>query len=414
MPPCTYCSALGRGQADLVLNDPCTKLGRSPCELCVRLKELDQQVSEAKRSLEFVLEKRRELMTAVNEHHDPFIHHLPPEIASRIFHFCLPRLASVDIFNDVDAALQVNYANRPIPFILGSVCRYWRKIAWSMPQLWNILWLQVTPGTTNTVARSQLLNGWLGRSGQLPLFIRVFVSNAHCLSLRPSTSSLDLIDSIIDTLSNYADRWKVVDLSLPASSISRLRNNCSNTSTILDVLNINVSDSGPPRIKHDAVFDLSAKPSPKQISIAGFYLEKINIYWSNITCFDGALLFREEVLTILRLAPAMEQCKLSCITEKDYFFSTPSCELAAVHVHHSLRTLITRNVTSKFWSQISCPALEDLSCHLAPQSVTELVSFIVRSSCPLRSLTLDDFKGGKDMLTTIIKSAPSHMCLSLH
>ena len=408
MPPCTYCGAPG-GQPDLVL---CTKLGIGPCELCVRMKESDKRVTEAKRSLERVLEQRRKLVTAANEQHDPFIHRLPPEIASRIFHFCLPRLASLDIFNDVDAALQVNYANRPIPLILGSVCRYWRKIAWSTPQLWNILWLQVTPGTT-MMAQSQLLNGWLGRSGKLPLFIRVFVSDAHCLSPKHS-ASLDSIDSIVDTLSNYADRWKVVDISLPASSISKLRSNCSNPSTtnpILHVLNINVSDSNPPRIKHDAVFDLGVKPSPKQVSIAGFYLEKIHIYWSNITSFDGALLFREEVLTILQLAPAMEQCKLSCITEKDYFFSPPC---AAVQVHHSLRTLITRNVTSKFWSQISCPALEELSCHLAPQSVPELVSFLVRSSSPLRSLTLNDFKGGKDALMTIIESTPSHVHLSLH
>ena len=141
------------------------------------------------------------------------------------------------------------------------------------------------------MARSQLLlNRWLGRSSQLPLLIRVFGNDAHCLSPKHSAS---LAVMLIDGRS-----WTYPFL-LPVFPGFVVLSNCSNTSTtntILDVLNINeVSDSNPPCIKHDAVFDLGVKPSPKQVSIAGFDLEKINVYWSNITRFDGALLFREEV-----------------------------------------------------------------------------------------------------------------------
>lgn len=61
------------------------------------------------------------------------INRMPFEVISYIFALSLPRRFGA--YSDFESA----------PLILGAVCRMWRDIAWSTPQLWNRIKIHLTP-----------------------------------------------------------------------------------------------------------------------------------------------------------------------------------------------------------------------------------------------------------------------------
>jgi len=101
------------------------------CSICRKLDELNGSI---KGSLERVVEQRRAYFEELNDCHDP-IQRLPVEIVASVFSFCSPRLASLDVFNVGGETIAIH----PIQFVLGSVCRYWRLVVCSTPQMWNII-----------------------------------------------------------------------------------------------------------------------------------------------------------------------------------------------------------------------------------------------------------------------------------
>ena len=171
------------------------------------------------------------LLQELNNRHDSIVH-LPVEIVSHIFTFCLP--PSFDIKEDY-----YFYSSKPVPFHLGSLCRYWRHLAWSIPRLWNILWLSVNGSTSSMSVRSQLLAEWLTCSGQLPLFISIGIVECHP-QLQEQIAAWDLTMCMVDTLKLYASCWKVLDCHLPFFHLLRLSH------TVVTTLWID-SPSGPVR-----------------------------------------------------------------------------------------------------------------------------------------------------------------------
>jgi len=78
-------------------------------------------------------------------------------------------------------------------------------------QLWNILWLHVT--RTTPLARSDLVSEWLSRAGELPLYISMFQPHyVHFQDLEEDSDTFRAITSMVDTLTQYAHRWKVLPL----------------------------------------------------------------------------------------------------------------------------------------------------------------------------------------------------------
>ncbi|KAF8877821.1 hypothetical protein CPB84DRAFT_1852529 [Gymnopilus junonius] len=78
---------------------------------------------------------------------------LPVEIMSIIFEFYVPK-----------------FPPKESPFTIGAVCRKLRQIAWSTPQIWIHLSLDIC-GTGTLETPVQLAEDWLSQSGKLPLSI---------------------------------------------------------------------------------------------------------------------------------------------------------------------------------------------------------------------------------------------------
>ncbi|KAK1224874.1 hypothetical protein PQX77_012185 [Marasmius sp. AFHP31] len=139
------------------------------------------------------------------------------------------------------------------PLLLTTVCRLWREIALSTPNLWTSIhiWLPAPSMTmldkdyiAKLRGRKEGLKAWLDRSGSLPLTISLGAQESHCprdLALQngPSITSEEAWNAqrieITELLAQYCRRWATVafghgaeflDLTpferIPASSLSSL------------------------------------------------------------------------------------------------------------------------------------------------------------------------------------------------
>jgi hypothetical protein len=138
----------------------------------------------------------------MNANHDPFVLKFPPEIASHILY-----LSMEDQGCDPNkGALK----KLPMQVLLGTICRGWRQLARSTPELWSTpSFTLMKPTKAQGLPLLQVITDWLLLSGNLPLTLRVFdhkgiepVSRGRC-------------EPVIDALNRHSGRWHEVFLWLP-------------------------------------------------------------------------------------------------------------------------------------------------------------------------------------------------------
>lgn len=115
---------------------------------------------------------------------------IPPEILSQIFIYAKPT-------NIIDRELSPHYS----PVLPTCVCRYWRSVAQSTPQLWTELYLPDIPFQPwNIDVLFKAVQRWLSYSRQLPI------------SLHLTSTELDkaILKRYVTILSAHARRWKNV------------------------------------------------------------------------------------------------------------------------------------------------------------------------------------------------------------
>jgi len=392
----------------------CTKGDESSeqCQICVQLTDLEQRTEKAKAELANLQRQSFKLRMKFNYHHEPFIHRLPPEVSSRIFLFCLPIRHFQQIITP-PGRCEFEEDSRPIQLVIGAVCHHWREIAWSTPQLWNVLCLSVSRNTHPV--RSQMVQSWLQRSGQLPLYLRVSydeIAYQHPDVVVMSRLTLRLI---VDTLIAFVDRWKVLSLRMPKSLFPLLE--CQpETSIMLETLDLEhcgVLDFGiavAPR-----KFSLGGvTPSPKRVTLASLGLEAIDLKWDNLTYFKAIDLHVSDCLELLRQAHQLVDCVFSLISDE----VTPVInQIPRNVINHSLRSLsVDMLEVGEFWDNLSLPSLLRLTFNMERRAdLEELLSFFHRSRCPLEDLTLSAPLGDRDeVLPRILGTLPSVHRFYLH
>ncbi|KAF7335778.1 hypothetical protein MVEN_02233700 [Mycena venus] len=118
-------------------------------------------------------------MSAIERRAPSHIDRVPTDVLSYLFRFCLP------IFNDpklkkewLREEPQGSFSlNKHIaPLLLCNICREWRNLAVSLPELWTVIHHEADVGTAPRRATLRAIDTWLKRSGQLPLAV---YSNSH-------------------------------------------------------------------------------------------------------------------------------------------------------------------------------------------------------------------------------------------
>lgn len=143
-----------------------------------RLEALLQDISIQWNTLQQHIEKHQELI--------PPIHNIPVEILQIIFHYCLP--------SDHNAIMSVH----EVPLLLGHVCRAWRQLSHSTPQLWSTIHINHPTFTAPFEWYCQAVEAWLHRSSGLPLSV----------SLADTCGGPTLLRMLIQTLFKFSPRWK--------------------------------------------------------------------------------------------------------------------------------------------------------------------------------------------------------------
>lgn len=132
---------------------------------------------------------------------------LPSELWAKVFLNCLPEPPPIDVpypwYNR-------NKYSSPLtaPLLLCQICRIWREIAVTLPQLWQRLAVYVSMATA--CPAPGLAELWLARSGSLPLTLSIHQQNeAHLNGLAAAR--------ILTVFLQHTSRWKDIDLSLSPS-----------------------------------------------------------------------------------------------------------------------------------------------------------------------------------------------------
>ncbi|KAF9481258.1 hypothetical protein BDN70DRAFT_876578 [Pholiota conissans] len=117
-----------------------TTHGICSCTSCEELAVLDREISEAEELLATLKKKKRPaLCYQRNRVHDPITSRLPVEIVSQIFTNFLP--ATVDPAYTISRPGSRSTVTTPL--LLGAVCKSWRAVSWSTPQLWTSISIDI-------------------------------------------------------------------------------------------------------------------------------------------------------------------------------------------------------------------------------------------------------------------------------
>ena len=366
----------------------CPMLEGGPCSACKEGADIQGQIKQLEEGIIKLKEKHHALRATMNSIHDPFIHQLPPEIGSYIFRLCLPT-SDFGEFSPWPKRKEVIGALR-----LGAVCRKWRQLAWTTPNLWEMLYLYIEPTITKSLANSlpSLVEAWLGRSGGLPLAI---FFHDYC-----GRSEIKFaIRRIIEVINLHSGRWRNLFLNVGAD-IPELFSGYKHPNQLVHLqLAINRWRSCTQK------FIMKSKPSPTRLQLRNFSPTSIDIGWDNLKYASVDSLSANECLEVLRLAPSLEYYHVTPLIEPP---GLPTVNLGTTFIRHSqLRMLGTSHGATTFLNAIVVPALEEWTLHgdaHKPLLVPTMVSLLNRSGCCLKML---DLSGASYDLPILLQAIPS-------
>ena len=344
---------------------PCLLGGRKPCLVCQEDMEFEQTIQKLQ-------EKRRILRRRMNAIHDPFVLAFPPEISSQIF------LLSMEKWDDQPYNLNIRYMilrKLPTPFLLGAVCRGWRQLARSTPQLWTTF--SFTLAKPTNIILLHAVRDWLQLSGSLPLAIWTF----YDWSIRRDSQEICL--PVIDTVNQHSGRWrKVVLHNIPPPYLNQFYG-ASPPSSLYD---LEVTNSR--RMIDTPDFRMNSKASPANLIIYDIGLSANSIGWSNLISLVMEDSTVEKCMEVIQRAPLLESCTLL------EFISTTCSIPKTVFRHMHLRTLDILWVPDESFinliDALECPFLEKFSFHsdINNMMVDSWISFFKRSGSHLKELKL--------------------------
>ena len=304
----------------------------------------------------------------------------------------------------------------PTSFILGSVCRGWRRLAWSTPELWSTLSFSLgKPTKPKALSRLQAVTDWLQLSGGLPLTLCVFKY------WRCSLLSQEECGAFIDLLNQHSGRWHKLFLRLPAPLFARFCGT-STPSSLCDLLLI--SD----RYTHNdqsvlPYFKMHSRPSPIHLTIAGLSspLSGFDIGWENLTSIKMILTTCDECIKLIRQAPLLEFCMIELFSTES-FSSIPKTTVKHMHLRVLKLGALSSELLGSFLDALELPALEAYGHCQSKGSdfaVDNVISLLKRSRIYLKQLELgihpSHVNSPAEDITRLLNAVPcvQNLCLQV-
>ncbi|KAF8191058.1 hypothetical protein K438DRAFT_1970799 [Mycena galopus ATCC 62051] len=319
---------------------------------------------------------------------------MPRDVWEEIFMHCLPpRFASP---SDTTGRATQFTTPSTAPLFLLQVCRAWRKVALSLPDLWTSLSVVVRDG--QAFPPLVVASSWILRSGDLPLDLVLCQTNE-------SDGNQELADAILALYMRHLPRWREVRLDIanptygmslkPSSHLHaplletfhlttcwRMTRNEEITQDLLRML------EGAPRLSSFSVSRLSDLVVSEATSVA--------IPWTQLVRLDlGFIPSVGACLSIMSSCPNLESCNLIVDPEQAPF------PLPAVPIVLPALTSLELHIRAgELAALIDCavfPALKNFTMYLqdaydnhAPWPQESFVALLSRSKCALARLALHD------------------------
>lgn len=385
------------------------------CDGCSELATFDTQHNIQVLSPE-LSEIRCSLATNINHRHDPFIHRLPFELASKVFVFHVEDFIDEPLSDQINTSL--HKAALISPLLLGRVCRTWRDIAWAIPQLWSTMTLLVRNVTQlYTLARIDLINQWLNRSGQQPLNITI-----QFQFLPEQLQGVnDAISSLFDPIRDHSYHWRRIHLIVPPNHLGGLLGGLDSL-PLLEHLAIHPSVKPMRHLGLD--FQLVHTPLLARVEFADLFLRNISLDWTNLTFVSFTCVYIDEIFHILQLAPKLTGANFVRMSNESGDFPDPT----EIFTHQALRTLHIQPEDhhfsvdlDPFFSKVAFPSLIDFTYDSSVSDdwfpLNGLLDLFNQSQSSLTHLTLVIHESGAMMreqdLTLLLQALPTITHLSL-
>ncbi|KAJ7174860.1 hypothetical protein C8R46DRAFT_1081926 [Mycena filopes] len=322
---------------------------------------------------------------------------LPPEIVSEIFINFLP-----------------SYPNLPpqlglfSPLLLCRICRLWRAIAVSVPDLWRAMPLDLSyrdvPSSQEfAAAQVGLVETWLARSGTRPLSIRL---------VSASWVNPDLTVRLLHKLLPHCERWEYLTLVVPMETLALV----DGSMPLLRALTL-----GPNRytgLLPNVLTLFHRAPELRSVVLTeSFLISAISLPWAQLTRLESQCLYPYECTWILEAAPQLVYCEFT-VFDEDGQLPTPV-------VHTGLRHLILDDGDSHdeevettdladLLDKLTLPALKTLEVSEPCVTMEALNVFILRSSCALEELVINWSSLSKGTYSEVFPSIPNIVVHSEH
>lgn len=351
-----------------------------------QLDQLESEIARLEHMLASLVQRRPPLKCNVNRHYSPMLA-LPSEICCEIFSACFPP--------------DLSTWGKTTPLLLGSVCTAWRNLAWSMPWLWNTIYLSKSHLSD---IHPTLVEEWISRSAHRPLSITLRLSALKYTLSCPACP----LSQIMNVLFANSSRWYTIDIDVP--STCPISTHSDQTPLEFPLL---TSASMAVSFPHDHQLDLFLRaPLLHDVTLRNFQLEYVSLPFQQVTHLHLNPTTVRGCLSVLKSFPNLTHCTFESITYSDVVdpVITRSSSLVVLNIINSTSTPL-----SEILDSIVIPNAKELEFCVtgSPFSSWSFGSLITRSCCDLQRLSLRGLRISERQLWNCLQAIPSLLSLSV-
>ncbi|KAJ7287836.1 hypothetical protein C8J57DRAFT_597090 [Mycena rebaudengoi] len=316
---------------------------------------------------------------------------MPRDIWEEIFIHCLPTLPDPDSPSYNRQPELLNHLSAPL--LLTQVCKSWRKVALSLPDLWTSLSVVVRSG--RAFPSLEVASNWLKRTGGLPLALSLYQTNE-------SEGNQEVADDILALYMRYMTRWRDVRLDIANPTYGRSLQPINLYVPLLETFHLTTCWRLTPNeeIMQDLLKMLEMAPLLSSFSVSRLSdlnvspTSTVAIPWTQLTRLDlGFIPSVSACLSIMSGCPNLTSCNLIIDPQEGPLPSIsivlPALTSLELHTRdEELAALLDLSVfpTLKQMTLFVHDGLDDRG--LWPQA--SFLDFFTRSKCTLSRLELHD------------------------
>ncbi|KAK7063509.1 F-box domain-containing protein [Favolaschia claudopus] len=338
-----------------------------------RLYEIDAEIDVLDAQLAR-LRAERKIVTATLDSIVYPILTLPVEITSEIF---MQYLDAVFAGQVGPPRVELRKARTSGPLVLSRVCRAWRSIAINTP----LLWCRVFAGSPHGRSRDwrKLLECWLPRAGNQPLYLRLADFDPHFTALH------------FPTIAPYSSQWRAFECCISTPVTFRI-NTIRGRLPLLRELSVKWKELDSVDVEFSTIDAFSVAPELRKVVIYNLPPKWIPLPLAQLTHLTLYGQTIADAIEVLHQCPGLEELSIDLDDEADEDRRAPV-------IHSRIHKLCLSNecaATPEILPYITLPNLhslelvnwEDLDPEINLEDREALHDLLQRSQCAADSISL--------------------------